>query len=228
MMALINCIRQKLGRVPGLYSLILYGSFVRGDYLPGTSDIDFFVVLEDGAKPEEVLSKLRLVLEECSKGLKAVEVDIAWEWLSNLRDPLNLGYPYKFLTVYQADFRENHFVVTGEEVVELLPEYRVEEVLPKRLEVILGNLERDLSSENLKMLHILAGETARLMAFLHGSSLKKEDVLRKLEELGDEDALKIYRSYLAGRKTEFSGEFLRKFVLKELRKIKGFTPRLPS
>ncbi len=228
MMALIACIRQKLGRVPGLYSLILYGSLVRGDYLPGTSDLDFFVVLEDGAKPEEVLSKLRPVLEECSKGLKAVEVDVAWEWLSNLRDPLNLGYPYKFLTVYQDDFRENHVVVAGEDVVGLLPEYGVDEILPKRLEVILKNLERDLSSGNLKMLHVLAGETARLMAFLHGSSLKKEDVLRKLEELGDGEALKIYRSYLAGRKTEFSEKFLREFVLKELGKIKGLTPRLPS
>ncbi|WP_456366599.1 nucleotidyltransferase domain-containing protein [Thermococcus sp.] len=228
MIALINCIRQKLGRVPTLYSLILYGSLVRGDFVPGTSDVDFFIVLEDGAEPEEVLSKVRPPLEECSKDLEPAEVDIAWEWLSNLRDPLNLGYPYKFLTIYQADFRENHVVVTGEEVVELLPEYRIEGVLPKRLEVILGNLERDLSSGNLKMLHILAGETARLMAFLHGSSLRKEDVLGKLEELGDEDALKIYRSYLAGRKKEFSGEFLREFVLKELRKIKGFTPRLPS
>jgi len=218
MIEVVDCIRRNLGRVPGLYSLILYGSLARGDYLPGTSDVDFFAVLEDGAEPEETLSKIRPVLEECTEHLKPVEVDIAWEWLSNLRDPLNLGYPYKFLTVYQTDFRENHVVVTGEEIVELLPEYRVEEILPKRLEGILKNLER--FSGNTKMLHILAGETARLMAFLHGSSLKKRDVLRKLEELGDEEAVKIYRSYLAGRRMEFSGEFLSEFVTSRVEKMK--------
>ena len=218
MIGVVDCIRRNLGRVPGLYSLILYGSLARGDYLPGTSDVDFFAVIEDGVKPEDVISKIRPVLEECTEHLKPVEVDIAWERLSNLRDPLNLGYPYKFLTVYQADFRGNHIVVTGEGITGLLPEYRVEEVLPGRLEGILKNLER--FSENPKMLHILAGETARLMAFLNGSSLRKEDVLRKLEELGDEEAVKIYRSYLAGRKMGFRGEFLREFVASRVEKMK--------
>ncbi|WP_297498286.1 nucleotidyltransferase domain-containing protein [Thermococcus sp.] len=218
MIGLINCIRRWLGRVPGLHSLILYGSLVRGDYLQGTSDVDFFAVLEDDAKPEKVISKVRPVLEECTESLKPVEVDIAWEWLSNLHDPLNLGYPYKFLTVYQADFRENHLVVLGEDITELLPEYRVEDILPGRLDSILRNLER--FSGNMKMLHILAGETARLMAFLHGSSLRKGDVLEKLEELKDEEALKIYRSYLMGRKMEFSGRFLRDFITKRVERMK--------
>ncbi|WP_456367336.1 nucleotidyltransferase domain-containing protein [Thermococcus sp.] len=76
MMALIACIRQNLGHVPCLYSLILYGSLARGDFLPGTSDVDFFIVLEDGTEPEEVLSEIRPVLKECSQGRKAVEVDL--------------------------------------------------------------------------------------------------------------------------------------------------------
>ena len=218
MIGVVDCIRRNLGRVPGLYSLILYGSLIRGDYLPGTSDVDFFAVLEDSIEPEEVLSKLQPVLEECTKSIQPVEVDIAWEWFSNLRDPLNLGYPYKFLTVYQADFRENHLVVLGEDVVQLLPKYRVEEILPRRLEGILKNLER--FSGNSKMLHILAGETARLMAFLNGSSLRKGDVIKKLEELGDEDAVEIYRAYLNGRKTEFGEEFLVEFVLSRVEKLR--------
>ena len=219
MMALVDCIRRNLGRVPGLYSLILYGSLARGDYLPGTSDVDFFAVLEDGVEPEKALSRIRPVLEECTRSIQPVEVDIAWEWFSNLRDPLNLGYPYKFLTVYQADFRENHLVVLGEDVVRLLPKYRVEDILPGRLEGILKNLER--FSGNPKMLHILAGETARLMAFLNGSSLGKGDVIRKLEELGDEDAVKIYRAYLDGRRMEFSEEFLERFTNSRIERIRG-------
>ena len=214
----VDCIRHHLGRVPGLYSLILYGSLARGDYIPGTSDIDFFAVLEDDIEPEETLSKIRPVLEECSKPLNPVEVDIAWEWLSNLRDPINLGYPYKFLTIYQADFRENHVLIIGEEVVGLIPEYQVEDILPQRLEGILRSLER--FSGNTKMLHILAGETARLVAFLNGSSLGKEDVLRKLEEIGDNEAVEIYRFYLDGRRMEFSEEFLRDFIASRVEGLK--------
>ena len=48
MIGVVDCIRRNLGRVPGLYSLILYGSLARGDYLPGTSDVDFFAIIEDG------------------------------------------------------------------------------------------------------------------------------------------------------------------------------------
>ncbi|WP_231855742.1 nucleotidyltransferase domain-containing protein [Thermococcus peptonophilus] len=88
---LIECIQRKIGRVPGLHSLILYGSLVRGDFVPGTSDIDFFVVLEDEADPDTVISRLSPVLEECSAPFNPVEVDIAWEWLSNLKDPLRLA-----------------------------------------------------------------------------------------------------------------------------------------
>ncbi|QDA31944.1 nucleotidyltransferase domain-containing protein [Thermococcus indicus] len=215
---LADCIRKKLGRVSGLHSLILYGSLVRGDFVPGTSDVDFFAVLDDGADPESVLREIKPILEECSSFLNPVEVDIAWEWLSNLRDPLNLGYPYKFLTIYQRDFRENHVVVIGEDVVGMIPEYPLDELLPGRLEGILRNLER--FSENRKMLHILAGETARLMAFLNGSTLAKDDVLRTLQELGDEGALQIYLAYLDGRRTEFSGEFLRDFITSRVEELK--------
>jgi len=114
---LVDCIRRRIGRVLGLYSLILYGSLMRDDFVPGTSDVDFFIVLEDNADPDTVISQIRPILEECSAQLNPLEVDIAWEWLSNLRDPLRLGYPYKFLTIYQADFRKNHFVILGNEKV---------------------------------------------------------------------------------------------------------------
>jgi len=211
-----DCLK-KLGRGPGLHSLILYGSLLRGDFVPGTSDVDFFAVLEDGTDPEIIIEKIKPVLEECSAFLNPVEVDVAWEWLSNLRDPLNLGYPYKFLTVYQRDFRENHAVLLGEDVVGIIPEYSLDEVLPKRLEDILSNLER--FSGNPKMLHILTGETARLMAFLSGSSLRKDDVLRTLQQLGDDEAVMIYTAYLKGRDEPFNEHFLREFVLSRVGKM---------
>jgi len=57
------------------------------------------------------------------------------------------------------------------------------------------------------------------MAFLNGSSLRKDDVLRTLERIGDEEALRIYRAYLNGRKTEFDVDFLRNFVLSRVEKM---------
>lgn len=215
---LFDCIQRKIGRIPGLYSLILYGSLVRRDFLPGTSDVDFFVVLEDNADPDTVISQIKPVLEECSAPLNPVEVDIAWEWLSNLRDPSKLGYPYKFLTIYQADFRENHVVILGNEIVKYLPRYSVSELLPLRLKGIINGLKRFRG--NTKMMHIQAGEVARLIAYLNGSSLKKDNVVRTLEQIGDEKALKIYRAYLSGRKTPFPEEFLREFVIKRVEQIK--------
>jgi len=215
---LADCIREKLGRVSGLRSLILYGSLVRGDFVPGTSDVDLFAVLEDGTDPESVLREIKPVLEECSAFLNPVEVDVAWEWFSNLRDPLNLGYPYKFLTIYQPDFVGNHLVILGEDVVDIIPRYSVDDILPERLEGILRNLER--FKGNGKMLHILAGETARLIAFINGSGLDKWDVLRTLEDLGEGSALEVYRAYISGRKTPFDEEFLRGFVLSSVEKIR--------
>ncbi|ACS32872.1 nucleotidyltransferase domain-containing protein [Thermococcus gammatolerans] len=221
---LAECIRKRIGRVTGLHSLILYGSLVRGDFLPRTSDVDFFAVLEDETDPELVLEKITPVLKECSSYLNPVEVDIAWEWLSNLRDPLNSGYPYKFLTVYQRDFREHHIVLLGEDVIDLLPEYPLEEIISRRLEDTLKNLKR--FKGNRKMLHILAGEAARLVAFLNGSTLLKGDVLHTLQELGEGDAVKIYRAYIDGRKLEFEEAFLESFIKRWIKKLKGKS--LPS
>ena len=215
---LADCLRKKLGRVPGLHSLILYGSLIRGDFIPGTSDVDFFAVLEDGANPEEVLKELTPVLEECSAFLNPVEVDVAWEWKSNLSDPLRKGYPYKFLTVYQRDFRENHVVLLGEDITDIIPEYPFKELLSERLDGTMRNLERFRG--NKKMLHILAGETARLIAFLNGSSLRKDYVLATLRRINDEEALMIYRAYLDGRKTPFSEGFLAEFVEKRIEKMR--------
>jgi hypothetical protein len=174
--------------------------------------------LKDDAEPDIVLSQVRPVLEECSLPFNPVEVDVAWEWASNLKDPLRLGYPYKFLTIYQSDFRENHVVVLGRNVMENLPRYSLDELLPARLEGILKGLERFRG--NIKMMHIQSGEVARLLAYLNGSGLKKDDVVRTLKQIGDEEALEIYGSYLNGRKTPFSEEFLKDFVIKRVERIK--------
>lgn len=215
----INCIRNKIKSrselLDELYSLILYGSAVRGDFVKEVSDLDFFAVVKS---TDEVLPSLKEILEECTKNTGAVEVDLAWEFLENLKDPLNKGVPFKFLTIYQEDFLKNHLVIYGDDITQILPRYRFEELVEWRVKRLLKLSE--LNARNLKMLHITAGEVTRLLALLNGAkSLKKEDILWALHKLKDEDALSVYTSYLNRRSTPFDENFLRNFILTRCNEI---------
>ncbi|MFA4669641.1 nucleotidyltransferase domain-containing protein [Pyrococcus kukulkanii] len=210
----LDCLRKRLSSLP-IYSLILYGSVVRGDYIPGVSDVDVFVVLEE--YDEKILLRVEEVVRECFADFKPVEVDVAWELVENLDDPLRKGYPYKFLTIYRQDFVENHIVVVGNDIMP--PSYDFSALLQERIKSIESNLER--FKNNGKMKHILAGEVVRLWAFLNGADLDKTSVLKKVEEVGDKEALEVYKKYLEGRKMEFSQEFLEEFIKRKLMEIQA-------
>ncbi|NJE12004.1 nucleotidyltransferase domain-containing protein [Thermococcus sp. LS2] len=219
-MEFLECIKKQIiqdTRLKNeLYSLILYGSFVRGDFIENVSDLDFFAVI---LKDESVIPKLKQILEYCTKEINAVEVDLAWEYLENIGDPLSKGVPFKFLTIYQEDFLENHIVVYGKDIADILPEYKFEDLLGWRIERILKLIKR--SKGNSKLMHILAGETVRLLALINGAkSLKKNDIMNILEKIRDEEALEIYKAYLDGRKLKFDEEFLVKFIEARIEKIK--------
>ncbi|RLF83765.1 nucleotidyltransferase domain-containing protein [Thermococci archaeon] len=208
----IKCIKNKIEKneklKDELYSLILYGSAVRGDFIKGVSDLDFFAVVKT---KDKILPSLREILEKCTKDIDAVEVDVAWEFLKNLDDLFNKGVPFKFLTVYQEDFLKNHVVIYGEDIAKILPKYKFEDLIEWRVKRLL--MLSDANRGKLKMLHITAGEVARLLALLNGAkSLKKEDILETLHTFGDEDALSIYTSYLNKRSMSFDEDFLRKFI----------------
>ncbi|ADT83595.1 hypothetical protein TERMP_00618 [Thermococcus barophilus MP] len=219
-MEFLECIKKRIIQDDELknelYSLILYGSFVRGDFLENVSDLDFFAVI---IKDESIIPKLRQVLEDCTKEINAVEVDLAWEYLENISDPLRRGVPFKFLTIYQEDFLENHIVVYGKDIANILPKYKFENLLSWRIERILKLIER--SKRNPKLMHILAGETARLLALINGAkSLRKKDIVNALEKIRDEEALEVYRAYLNGRKLKFDEGFLTRFIEARIDRIK--------
>ncbi|AHF80042.1 nucleotidyltransferase domain-containing protein [Thermococcus paralvinellae] len=219
-MEFLECIKKRISQDTRLknelYSLILYGSFVRGDFIENVSDLDFFAVI---LKDESVIPKLRQILEDCAKKTNAIEVDLAWEYLENISDPLLKGIPFKFLTIYQQDFLENHVVVYGNDIANILPRYEFRELLSWRAGRILELSEK--FRENRKMMHILAGETARLLALINGAkSLRKEDIVNALEKIQDEEVLEIYKAYLDGRKLKFDEESLVKFIEARIEKIK--------
>jgi len=219
-MNFIKCIKEGINQDPELkellYSLILFGSFVRGDFLEGVSDLDFFAVIVK--RSESTIPKLKRILEECTQEVKATEVDLAWEYLKNLEDPLRKGYPFKFLTIYQEDFLKNHIVVYGKGIEDILPRYNWRKLVRWRAERVLSSLERRRG--DLKMLHISAGEVARLLAFLGGAkTLEKNEILEALQKMGDREALEIYQAYLEGRKLKFNEEMLVNFISSRIMKV---------
>lgn len=128
-MALKDCIRRRVAADPelsGIHSLVLFGSYVRGDFVPGLSDLDFFVVIRNES-PD--MDRLKEIIEGCAEGIKYKLIDLPWERLEDLRDPMRLGYGFKFLTIYQRDFLKHHEVVYGEEVAHLIPLYPMDELI---------------------------------------------------------------------------------------------------
>lgn len=205
----------------GLYSLILFGSYVRGDFIDGVSDLDFFAVLKEGS--EGIIPKLTAMLEECTSDIKRASVDVAWEYLENLGDPLHRGYPFKFLTIYQWDFLEYHVVLYGNDIADILPRYEWRDLARWRAGRQLVYLEgqRDRARHGYpKMLRIGAGEVIRLMALLNGAeSISKGDVLQMLERLGDVYALEIFTAYLEGRKLKYPAEYWVSFIRSRIKQI---------
>jgi predicted nucleotidyltransferase len=215
---LLECIRLKIRGDEALrrdlHSLILFGSYVRGDFVDGVSDIDFFAVFR--AMSEDQLKRLQKILEDCTSGIQRKLVDSPWELLESLDDPLRKGFPYKFLTFYQRDFIENHLVVYGEGISDLLPRYDRDELLTWRSERLLNSVIRFEGDP--EMLKLSAGEVARFLAIANGAeSIVKQEVLSALVALGDRVALEIYRTYVEGRELEMDKGFLVEFITSRMR-----------
>lgn len=207
----LDCIKKRiesnLTLKDNIFSLIMFGSYVRGDFISGVSDLDFFAVIEKYDK--FTISELKKILERCCEKIEAVEIDLAWELKSNLKNPLHCGHPFKFLTIYQEDFLKHHIIIYGEKPE--IPKYDFRSLIPFRCSFILQSASH--FRKNKKMLHILAGEICRLLAILGGSkSLKKDEIMKHLLVIGDKKAIEIYSAYLEGRKMNFKEKELIEFI----------------
>ena len=182
-----------------VFSLILFGSYVRGDYMPGVSDLDICAVL----RGESAADALRRAVDECvrSTGYDGA-VDLAWCTVEEMRNPLAGGYPFKFLTVYLEDFRKHHRVIYGEEIAGLLPEKPPGDTLRWRAKRLRELAEERKGDE--RMLSIVAGEAVRLLALLHGATgISKGEVEKALDAVSEESlralARSVWSAYLSGR-----------------------------
>lgn len=214
-----DCIRNKIREddelIEDIYSLVQFGSSVRGDYIEGVSDFDFFALIREN--PDVSIPKLRNILVNCTHEVRE-KICITWAFLNHIDDPLNKGHPFKFLTIYLDDFLENHIVIYGNEIEDNFPRYKWEEMITRRAERLQNYVEKIRSDP--KMLREVSGEVIRLMASLKGANgARKDEVLSVMVELDDGDASLIFSEYLEGRDGGHSEEFYVDFILSRTEKI---------
>lgn len=220
-----DCIRDRIAAdadlAASVHSVVRYGSYERGDFAPGESDLDFFLVLDSDAA-DDVVSTVESILRDCTADVPVREVDVAWEYRRNLADPLHQGIPWKFLTVYQWDFRDHHTVVYGADVVEALPRYDFEDLVPWRAERLREMAADAHDDGDGKMLHVAAGEVARLRALVDGAeSLRKGDVLDALAANDREDAHRVYQHYVESGAYDLDPGFLASFAREQTTELTG-------
>jgi len=215
-----KCVKKRIGDnetlAKRLYSLILFGSYIRGDFIEGVSDLDFFGVFNENT--EESIPKLIEILKECTQGIKYKLIDLPCVTLNDLREPLKQKNPLKFLTFYQEDFLKNHKVVYGEDISNILPSYDKKTLQNARAEQLIRAPQR--FKDNPELLLLSAGETARFQAIVNGTkSISKVDIMKTLEKIGDVEALCIYSAYIDGRKIELTREYLSSFIVSRISKF---------
>ncbi|MBN2336072.1 nucleotidyltransferase domain-containing protein [Candidatus Bathyarchaeota archaeon] len=208
-----NCIKRVIegddALTAELYSLILFGSYVRGDFKPGISDLDLLAVLRTG--DGDIMKRLLEEVKRCVEGMDILLVDMPWVTVEELGDPIGKGYGLKFLTFYQPDFLANHRVIYGEEIAQLIPRYDPRDLAAWRAEKILANVGR--FRDRPQLLRVSAGEAAKFLAVVHGvADIGKETVLSALRELGDEEAYSIYSDYVNGVDADRDPEYYAAFI----------------
>jgi len=80
-MGFLECIRARIEGVDELreriYSLVLFGSYARGDFIEGVSDLDFFAVIREGSH-DTIIPIVRTIIEECTENVGCILVDMPW------------------------------------------------------------------------------------------------------------------------------------------------------
>ncbi len=149
-----------------LSSFILYGSSARGDFVPGKSDVNVMVVLEEIHLP--VLSSVQKLVKKAAKKWRIVPVFWTERELRNSADV----FPLEFL-----DMKKAYQVIEGKDVI-------------SELEIHTGNLRHQLEFElRSKLLHLrddwftLKGSRKNLQEFLIRAGTSYRYLFQHAEEL---------------------------------------------
>jgi hypothetical protein len=163
-------IHQRIRSLPAplldkVVSVFVAGSFVRGDFNPLHSDLDFCVVRHDEAtlSPAEVrqiggcfdplLPNPKLLRDYV--GLRVADLPVTEDHVYSLAGCAGEAEPWPYLWVYGFDLAANHLHIFGHDVVARMPTvdpclliaYRVQRVDPlQRIEKAAGNRKTDLQN----------------------------------------------------------------------------------
>ncbi len=208
-----------------IVSVVLFGSLLRGDFVPSVSDIDLLIVFSNDASRQDIerILKALYVIGEKYSGFSKYDkvIDIPWILEKELpKKGSGKKSIFKFLNIYAFDFVKHSMVLYGRDITSEIEIPDPKSLIIDRAKRILKLLEKHESENNKYMIKILAGEAIRLAQITYGeATIDKRKVLKNfLKYVPDYSmktfAIKIWREYLSPKKEE-SPEYIencKKFI----------------
>jgi len=222
---IVSCIENVLKRKNSkkIFSAVVYGSLLRGDFIPGISDIDLLIVFKREADIEYI-NRLQEAIWKCSENYRGEAhfekiVDILWIYKDGL--PLkntDVVSPFKCLSIYAFDFVKYSKVLFGVDFRKDLKVPDPKKMVKTRAKRLLELLEKFTREKKYNMVEILAGEAIRLAQICYGeATIDKRLVFRNfMKYVPDYSykrlAEKIWSRYLTKHKKPLTQEELEKYV----------------
>ncbi|MGQ4892398.1 MAG: nucleotidyltransferase domain-containing protein [Candidatus Njordarchaeia archaeon] len=226
-----------------IYSSVVFGSLVRGDFVPGISDIDVFIVFKNNTGEKtinQILNRLYAISEPyrgCSNYEKVL--DIPWDFEKNLPFRGREIKPFfKFLGIYAFDFVKYSKVIYGENFIEMLYVPNPKDLIVERAKDILKKLDKYQEEEKNYMIRILAGEAIRLAQLKFGEiTIDKRRVFDNFEKFVPYYPMKyfareIWKEYLTPPQKKYATKvevdkyilFIKETIKVILEESKGYKP----
>ena len=184
-------------------AVYLAGSVVRGDFILGVSDIDFFIIYHAKANEavweEESFQKIKQALDaeliQLSENKLYREIDICTLTTGEIThaaiNPENFSFvgPRKYLGIYSFDFVLNTKLLMGEDILQKMVIHKPQQFVSARfaslrssIESVLGDSLQTKKERDYRLL-LLLGELVRLLCITAGvKSLHKEQILNCFRE----------------------------------------------
>ena len=217
----LNAAREDVQALPGsardeIRSIIVAGSLVRGDFIPGRSDVDVYTVLAgdiERAWEGQTHRAVRECFERHFAPMKRTSLNpFFWDdvCISESQLPPRAGYNgrhrFKAFGAYLFDFVDHHRILYGRDVVRDFPAPVDPRTLVPERAATLAAQARELVEKKdgeIGRLVLLAGSAvvALAVACQDEPSLHKDDITRSLETRAPdfparELALGVWRDYL--------------------------------
>lgn len=176
--AVVRKIRETLNDLPEdlkekIFSVVVFGSLIRSDFIPGISDIDLLIVFKDETKSNEIETVIGRILDVakdyygCSNYEKVV--DIVWIYENEI--PFKGSRKksiFKFLSIYAFDFVKFSKVIYGTDFIQEIEVPNPRDLIKDRVKRLYALLEQHKQQRNHYMIRILAGEAIRLAQITFG------------------------------------------------------------